>query len=86
MALSDIFIFLVWLMVGGACWMLGYHYGVEHLKDRNKRMLQAIEGSNKIYAEWQESSTGTAFEDGYAAGIKNTLDTLNSFLERASDT
>lgn len=86
MALSDIFIFIVWVMVGMACWLLGYYHGSKGLQDRSRKMLKAIEASNKIYAEWQTSSTGTAYEDGYAEGIRNTLDTLNSFLDRASDT
>lgn len=81
--MTDIFIFLVWVMVGGACWMLGYHYGVQSLRDRNKKLLTAIEANNRIYKDWSENNQGSNWEQGYAEGIKNTLDTLNSFLERA---
>lgn len=86
MELSEILIVAAWMLTCMACWVLGYDYGHKGLKDNSKKMLKAIEASNKIYSEWKTSSTGSAYEDGYADGIRNTLDTLNSFLERASDT
>lgn len=73
------------ILVAAPSWVLGWHFGVRSFRDRNRRLIQAIEDNNKVYREWADSPEGTNWEAGYQAGISHTLNTLAGFIDKASD-
>jgi thiaminase len=84
MSESDWIVLIIWAMGATGAWLLGYWYGIRSLRNRNKKVIDAIQENNKIYGEWVETHEGHNYEAGYAAGIANTLDTLTDFLDKAS--
>jgi len=69
------------IVFGSACWVLGWHYGARSLRNRHARLIKVIEGYNED-AQKRDKRTGNNWYDGYHAGIRDTLNTLERFLEK----
>ena len=84
--MPDFFALLIaLLLVAAPCWLMGWYFGVKTFKNRNQKMIEALEENNKVYAEWANKPVGKEWEKGYTAGITHTLNALHAFIDRASD-
>jgi len=61
----------------------GYWFGGRSLRRRFTMLSNAIEESNKIYKEWEETSSGSHWMEGFKAGVSTTLNTLQAFIDKS---
>lgn len=66
-----------------AAYSVGWWTGARSLRHRFKMLKQAIENSNKIYKDWEDSTAGSSYMQGYKSGVGATLNTLQAFIEKA---
>jgi hypothetical protein len=66
-------------------WALGFKYGAQDWRDRNRAYIKALKDFNDRVQKWSNSASGSVYWEGYANGVSSTLKALYSFLAKYED-
>ena len=79
--MPDFFALLIGaILVAAPSYVLGWASGVGTLKNRQKKVTDALDRYNETVKEWSTKEPNDVYWKGYASGVESTLKALYTFL------
>lgn len=73
-------LFIGVVLVAAPSYVIGWWTGVQSLRDRNRKVVRAMEAYSKKIASYKDSESSDVYWRGYTAGVESTIKALHSFV------